>query len=625
MVTASGTALVTRAEFNVKSASRLFRSPEKLRVALSLVLVLAALLLYGPVIHNGFINVDDNGYIVDNAHVHRGLTLATLRWALSTLECENWHPLTWASHALDWQLFGPHAAGHHYVSAILHALNVMLLFLLFESATGFTWRSLFVAALFAVHPVNVESVAWAAERKNLLSMMFFLLAMIAYGRYAKRPCFGRYASVLLLYALALMGKPQVVTFPMVLVLWDYWPLERFGEGRNIASQRFDRAPFWRLALEKLPLLFLSAADVWLTMLAQQNARLYARAYPLPARLGNALTAYVRYLGHAIWPVHLAPAYSHTAGRLPLWSIVASGAFLLVASFLARRLRRRYLLVGWLWFLGVLVPMIGLVQVGDQAMADRYAYIPFIGLFVMAAWMTAEAADIWRVSRRAIAAAASLVIVALALLTSRQITYWHDSERLWRYALSVTHDNFIAHSYLAAVLTKENRHEEAIQEYLAAERLHSYPLTQVVYFADYELRHGHRSGAMAEAEKVLQGTTDPAAREMAYRDLAIGYTQMAKPREARENYEQALSIEPRDPYAFLGLGLLAYRESDFSQAADYFSRAARVDPSDFDFLLLGRALERAGRQAESMAAYAQAQRVSRDYGEAEKKALWFLTN
>jgi len=632
MGTQSVTAPASTAELSGKSAklaapvSLLFESPEKLRAALSLILVCVALFLYGPVIHNGFINVDDNGYVVDNTHVHQGLTLATLRWALTTLECENWHPLTWASHALDWQLFGPYAGGHHYLSAILHAVNALLVFLLLESATGFTGRSFFVALLFAVHPVNVESVAWAAERKTLLSTMFFLLALIAYGRYAKRPALGRYISVALVYALALMAKPQVVTFPFVLLLWDYWPLQRFGHPQDAGiTPRFAPAPFWRLTLEKLPLLLLSAGDAWLTMLAQSNARLYAQTYPLPARLANALVAYVRYLGHAVWPVGLAPAYSHPGSGLPLWLIIASGAFLLAASFAAFRLGRRYLLAGWLWFLGVLVPMIGLVQVGDQAMADRYAYIPFLGLFVAAAWMTAEAAEYWRISPRALAAAASLVIVAFSLVTFRQITYWHDSERLWRHTLSVTNRNFMAHSYLAAVLTQENRHEEAIQEYLAARELHSYPPTQAVYFADYEFRHGHRADAMVEAQRVLRGTTDRAAREMAYRDLGIGYTQLAKAAEARENYRQALGLEPRDPYALMGLGLLAYRESDFSQAANYFSRTVAVDPSDFDFLLLGNALQRSGQQAEAAQAFAQAKRVSRDYGEAQKKAQWFLTN
>jgi tetratricopeptide (TPR) repeat protein len=271
-------------------------------------------------------------------------------------------------------------------------------------------------------------------------------------------------------------------------------------------------------------------------------------------------------------------------------------------------------------------MIGIVQVGDQAMADRYAYIPFIGLFWIAAWSIAEAAQQWKISPRWLAAPAALAIVAAGLLTARQVTYWHDSEALWRYALSVTPErNFMAHNYLAGILTQENRHEEAIQEYLAAERLHTYPLTQVAYFADYELRHDHRADAMAHAQKVLRGTNDPAALEMAHRDLGIAYTQLAKPDEARTNYEQALAIDPRDTYALMGTGLLAYRESDFTTAVDYFSRTVAVDPSDFDYLLLATALQKSGRKGDANAATAEAQRVSKDWTEAQNKAQWFLTN
>ena len=606
--------------------SSLFSSGKKLKIILCLLVALATVAVYNPISRNGFINIDDNGYVINNVHVHAGLTLDTVKWALTTFECENWHPLTWVSHALDWQLFGKNAAGHHYVSALIHALNASLLFLVLEFATGFTWRSFFVAVLFAIHPVNVESVAWAAERKNVLSMMFFLLALMAYGWYAKRPSTGRYVSVALLYALGLMAKPQVITFPCVLLLWDYWPLERFGSRKTDEStSRFSPAPFWRLAVEKIPLLLLSAGDAFLTMRAQHKAVLYAESYPFAARFANALVAYARYVGHSLWPVHLSPAYSHPGNSIPLWQILASAAFLLATSFLFIVSRKRYLIVGWLWFLGTLVPMIGIVQVGDQAMADRYAYLPFIGLFWIVTWVIADAGQNWRVSSHWLAAPACLVIIALSVITARQVTYWHDPERLWRYALSVENRNFIAHSYLAAILTQENKHEEAIKEYIASEELHQYPLTQVVYFADYALRHNHTDEAIKYAQMVLAGTTDSSARQMAYRDLGIAYTQLTKPAEARENYRQALKIDPADPYALMGMGLLSYRESDFVTAADYFSRTVAADPSDFDYLLLAKALERSGRQAEASAAEAQAQRVSANYTEAQKKAHWFLTN
>lgn len=612
----------------LSTSSGLFSSPGRLRVALSLLIALATLIVYNGVSRNGFINLDDNLYLIQNEHVHEGLTLSTVKWSLTAYEVGNWHPLTWMSFALDWQLFGKNTGGHHYVSALLHALNAVLLFLLLESVTGFTWGSFFVAALFAVHPINVESVAWAAERKTVLSALFFLLAIMAYRWYAKRPSIGRYVSVALLYVLGLSAKPQVITFPFVLLLWDYWPLQRFLSQENADEKpRFAPASFWQLLLEKAPLIVLSAVEAIITMRAQHNAVQDGQAgYGLPVRLANAVVAYARYAGHAVWPVHLSPAYPHPGNTLPVWQVVASTAFLLSVTLLAVILRKKYLLVGWFWFLGILVPMIGVVQVGDQAMADRYSYIPFIGLFWIGAWSFAEAAQKWRISPRWLAAPATLAIAAAGLLTVRQITYWHDSETLWRYALAVTPErNFMAHNYLAGILTQENRHEEAIHEYLAAEQLHTYPLPQIAYFADYELRHGHRADAIAHARRILRGTTDRGACEIAYRDLGIAYTQLAKPDEARANYEQALALDPGDPYALMGMGLLAYRESDFKTAVGYFSRTVAVDPSDFDYLLLATALRQAGREPEANSARAEAQRVSKDWTEAQNKAHWFLTN
>ncbi|MFZ0733876.1 MAG: tetratricopeptide repeat protein [Candidatus Sulfotelmatobacter sp.] len=612
---------------NLNGASfGVFSSRRERRILLSLLLFLTTLLLYRSIVHNGFINLDDNGYLIDNTHVHAGLTPATVKWAFTTYTCENWHPLTWLSHALDWELFGKNTAGHHLMSVLFHALNAVLLFLLLERATGFSWRSFIVAALFAVHPVNVESVAWAAERKNVLSMVFFLLAMIAYGWYAERPSVKRYSWVAVLFALGLMAKPQVITLPCVLLLWDYWPLQRFGSPRTSDGvSRYAPASFRRLAREKVPLFILAAADAVITMRAQHKAVSSAMAYSFPVRLENAVLAYSRYIGHAFWPFALSPAYPHPGNTIPLWQSLSACAFLILLTVFVVASRKRYLVVGWLWFLGVLVPMIGIVQVGDQAMADRYAYIPYIALFWMATWSIAEFAKDWQISNRWVAVPACAAIVVSGAITVRQVTYWRNSETLWRYAISVTGNNFMAHSYLAGVLTQENRHEEAIAEYIKAENLHSYPLTQVVYFADYELRHSHLAGAMADAERVLQGTNDPSAREMAFRVLGIGYTQLGKPAEAGENYQQALKIEPQDPYALMGLGLLSYRERDFSTAAQYFGKTVEADPSDFDYLLLATALVQSGQLDQANAAYANAQRVTKNWTEAQGKAQWFLTN
>lgn len=624
-------------EVEVKSTSfagvegSLFSSARKRSVVLSLLLLLLTLAVYNPVVHNGFVNIDDNGYVTDNAHVHDGLTWGTVKWAFTTFDCENWHPLTWLSHALDWQLFGKNAAGHHYTSVLLHAVNAILLFLLLQSATGFTWRSLIVAVLFALHPVDVESVAWASERKNVLSMTFFLLTMLAYGWYAKRPAVRRYSLVALMFACGLMAKPQVITLPFVLLLWDYWPLHRFrfkgfGFGASDLSSPYAVRPLPWLILEKIPLLLLSAGDALLTMRAQHNAVRGGQAgYSLVVRLGNAALSYARYVGHAFWPVHLSPAYAHPGATISWSQVAVACVFLLLVSVLVLASRKRYLLVGWLWFLGILVPMIGIVQVGDQAMADRYAYIPYIGLFWMVTWSVAEASRDWKISSRWLAAPLCAVLVASAFLTQRQITYWHDGETLWRYALRVTDKNFMAHCYLAAVLTKEGRHEEAMVEYVAADRLHRYPLDQIVLFADYELRHEHTAEAMADAQRVLDGTNELQPREMAYRDLGIGNTKLGKAAEARADFQNALKLDPNDPFVLMGLGLLDYRDGDFASAADYFSRAVKSEPSDFEYLLLATALEKSGRQAEASAAYAQAQRMSQDFNHALQKANYFLSN
>lgn len=606
----------------------LFSSPSKRNLLCCLFLIVVTLAVYNPITHNGFINIDDNGYLLENKQVQQGLTVGTVRWAFTTMTCQNWHPLTMISHSLDWELFGKNAAGHHYVSLLFHATDAVLLFLLLEAVTGFAWRSLIVAALFALHPVNVESVAWAAERKNVLSMLFFLAALMAYGWYAQRPSLRRYGSVVLLFALGLMAKPQVITFPCVLLLWDYWPLERFGgTGTKEGGGRYAPASFKWLVTEKIPLFLMSAADALLTMLAQRQVVVRAESsYSLYARLSNAIVSYPRYVAHAFWPLHLSPAYSHPGNTIPGWEVALAVGFLIAVTALTLASRKRYLVTGWFWFLGIMVPTIGIIQVGDQAMADRYAYAPYIGLFWMAVWSVADAARDWKISPKWMAVPACAAVAAVAMLTPNQVRQWRDGETLWTYALKANPEgNFLAHSYLAGALVKEGKDEEAIREYKAAERLHSFPADEVGLFVDYELRHGHREDAIADAQRVLEGTKDRQARVLAYRDMGIAYTQIGKADEAKQSYANALQLDPQDGYSLLGMGLLAYRSGDFATASDYFSRTAALDPSDFYYLVLGNALEQQGRKKEAGEAYAKARRASSDWPQALKKAHWFLTN
>jgi len=376
-----------------------------------MLLAVATAAVYSPVVHHPFIEYDDPIYVSNNLHVQAGLTWKTFTWAWTTTEAENWHPLTWLSHSLDCQLYELNPAGHHLSSVLLHVLNVLLLFLLLARVTGATGRSLLVAACFALHPINVESVAWVAERKNLLSTLLFLLALGAYGWYARLPNIRRYLVVAVLFALGLTAKPMVITLPFVLLLLDLWPLQR-SQGWNRlasplrpqtrknrrkrleavatenASSRFpaSQATFSRLVLEKLPLLVFCAGSAVITVIAQQTAALRTVAkFPLDTRLENAICAYAMYVCKAFWPARLTIFYPHPGSSLEAWKVWLAALFLMVVSALVwkQRLRRGYLVTGWLWYLGTLVPVIGLVQVGDQAMADRYGYIPLIGIFVMA--------------------------------------------------------------------------------------------------------------------------------------------------------------------------------------------------------------------------------------------------
>src|ERR1700687_2718226 len=375
---------------------------------LSLVLFAAVLVSYSPVIRNGFIDFDDNEYITDNLHVRAGMTWATVGWAFTTYDEANWHPLTWLSHALDCELFGLNPAGHHGVNVLLHAANAVLLLLLLQSATGFRWRSLMVAALFALHPMNVESVAWAAERKNVLSTLFFLLALYAYVGYAHRPGLRRYAAVACFFALALLSKPQAVAFPFLLLLWDYWPLCRIGApavaGPAAQGGTVPRLSSRWLVWEKAPLLLLFARSAMVTMRSGRagGAVQAFSQYSLLLRLENAAISYLRYLGKALWPSKLVAMYPYPTRLYPAWHVGAALAFLLLVTALVLRTRDpRYLAVGWFWFLGSLVPMIGLVQAGLQAMADRFAYLPFIGLFLMLTWLIADWARARKIPARSL--------------------------------------------------------------------------------------------------------------------------------------------------------------------------------------------------------------------------------
>jgi protein O-mannosyl-transferase len=604
----------------------LFRSRAKRTLVLCLLIAAATLAIYAPVTRNNFVNFDDDTYIVFNPHVRHGLSWQTVKWSFTTFEQANWHPLTWLSHAMDCSIFGLNPLGHHMVGVLLHAGCAAILFLLLESATGFAWRSLIAAMLFALHPVNVESVAWAAERKNVLSMFFFLLALYAYGWYARRPTVGRYTALFVLFALALMSKPQVITFPLLLLLWDYWPLRRFGSQSGPGSFEHvtanPQSSVARLVAEKIPLFALSVASAAVTFVAQRSGhamRTWAD-YGLLNRLENTAISYVRYLDTALWPAGLAVFYPH-ANRFAIWQIACAITVLFaITLFSASQWRQTpYLIVGWLWFLVSMLPMIGLVQVGGQARADRYAYLPFIGLFLMIVWAAADSAaqrdlkPIWSV------AAVLVILAALGVVTYRQIGYWRDSPSLWLRALAVTQDNFVAHDNLAIFLAQRGREDQALDHLRAALAIKPNDLLAMLNLGTYEHEHGNLPSAIERYRYVAGHAADTDLRASAYANLGSAFRQIGDYENAKRCYQEALRLTPSRPLAIVGLGLVAEHERDFAEAARQFSIAMSIQPTDVGYLLLARTLEKEGHLSEARAARERAGKISSNLGAAQKEA------
>jgi len=596
----------------------------------SLLLMLLPLLLYNPVVHNSFVNYDDLGYITGNKHVQAGLTGDTIRWAFTSQELANWHPLTWLSHALDSQLFHLNPIGHHYTNVFLHGLAGVLLFLFLQMATGFTSRSFVVAALFAVHPINVESVAWASERKNVLCTVFFFAGLLAYRWYVDHPTLGRYVSVAISFSLALMSKPLAVTFPCVLLLLDYWPLNRTtllpGSRSESKSSAYQSLPFSRLVLEKLPLFALSAASAVITMIAQKGGGALRDEYGFSARVANATVAYTRYLGKAIWPSHLAALYPFPRTGLPSWEVLLSGLLLIAITVGCIALKQyKYLAVGWFWFLGTMVPMIGLVQVGEQALADRYAYIPFIGLFLAVIWAIADWSASKRIGHTLETVAVIAALAGFCVVTTVQVSYWHDTTSLWSHALAVTNNNFVAHDNLGAELIKYGKVPEARDQFLAAIAINPRDAFSQINVGVCEKKLGNTNGAIEHYNAALRLAKDPMLRATALSNLGSLYRMNGDYSAAREHYIAALALKPESATAIFGLGLVAQRAGNFSEAAGYYAKAVGSEPSDVGYLLLAQALEKSGRTQEATKATQLAQQLSPNLGSAQQAVHDLLQN
>jgi protein O-mannosyl-transferase len=606
-------------------------SDGKRTLILCLLLAAGTLALYNRVSHAGFLRYDDDRYVVENPHVRAGIHWSTITWAFTSFEQANWHPITWLSHALDCQLFGLNPAGHHYLNLLLHTANVILLFLLLQGMTGYTRRSLVVAALFAVHPMNVESVAWIAERKNLLCMFFFLLTLLAYSLYARRPSLSRYTAVVVLFAMALMSKPMAISLPFVLLLLDYWPLGRIAEGDEFARDNCaangnfaaQHRSVLRLILEKLPLFAMSVASAVITMQAQRAGGAVTVKYSLIAHLQNAIVSYVLYIGKAIWPSRLAALYPYPTRGWPVSAVALGALFLIFVTGLVLKFReRRYLPCGWFWYLGTMLPMIGLVQVGNQAMADRYSYLPFVGLFVMSVWGAADLMNRFLVRKYGTAAALA-ILIAFCAVTYRQLAYWHDDFSLWSHTLAVTHRNFVAEDNFGNALIQAGRYDEGIAHFRTAAEIEPGDPVSEVNLGIYAQQHGDLKQAAARYHYALRLASDPQVRAAAYASLGGVYFALHDYARAKENFESALKLKSTSPFIFLHMGLIAQKLGDWSTAIRYYAIYSGVEPTDVGYFLLGQALDHAGDSARAKLAYQQAERLSQDISQTRQAAVKLL--
>ena len=570
-------------------------------------LVLAAMtwVVFGQTLGHEFVNYDDDSYVTNNPAVLGGLSLKAILWAFTHNVALNWTPLTVISHMLDCQLYGTHAGGHHLTSVLLHMASVIVLFLVLKGMTAALWRSAFVAAVFAIHPLHVESVAWIAERRDVLSGLFFMLTLGAYARYVRHPwSLGRYLLVALTLALGLMSKPMVVTLPLVLLLLDYWPLKRFPQsGGGLIP--------WRLIVEKIPLLALSGAACVATIFAQKEG---IQSLPLASRIGNAMVSYSAYLGQMIYPAGLAVYYPHPGSSLPLWKILAAFLLLLVISagaFVTRR-TRPWFLIGWLWYLGMLVPVIGILQVGTQARADRYTYLPQIGLYLLLTWAAADLSAGWRHRGRALGVIATASLVALIWCARAQTSYWRNSESLWTRELACAADNAIARSNLGNALFQDGKVGEAIVRYQEALQIEPGYAVARNNLGNALLQEGKLDEAIIQFQKALEIKPDFA---VASYNLGNALFQEGKVDEAIVHYRRALEIRPGYAEAHYNLGNACRKNGNVEEAIVHYQKAIEITPGYAEaHINLGNALFQEGKVDQAIAHLQEALEITPGFAE-----------
>ena len=581
------------------------------RFIVCLLLLLSILAIYGKVRHYEFNNFDDDIYVTNNPIVRSGLNAAGLCWSFKyTLKDGNyWQPLTWLSHMLDVSLYGMDSGRHHLSNVFFHMMSTMLLFLALNRMTGAFWRSAFVAALFALHPINVESVAWVAERKNVLSTFFWMLALLFYAGYHRRPGVLRYLAVILAFGLGLLAKPMLVTLPCVLLLLDFWPLKR------IVFQRpglFPAAGVWRLIFEKLPFFILSALSVYLSSASVKGMGnvISLESLPMDLRLENATVSYIKYIGKLIWPYPLALFYPFPE-RISLWQPLAALAILLFISIFALRTLKQkpYLAVGWLWYLGTLIPAIGLVQVGMwPAMADRWAYVPTVGLFIMLSWGVTEITNRWRYQRVVMTCLSVTALTALLICSYFQISHWRDSVSLFEHGIQATGGTWKMHNNLASALNEQGRSSEAIWHYKKALELDP-PEPEVVHYnlAIALAAMGRLKEAIAQYDEAIRINPDYAG---AHVNLGAALASLGKTAEASRHYFAALRVDPNFVQANYNLGNLLLAQGKADAAIARYSKAVNINPLFAEAHNgLGLALMQTGKIEQAVLCFRKAAKLS----------------
>jgi Flp pilus assembly protein TadD len=598
-------------------------------VLVCLFLIVITIAVYWQTRNHEFVSYDDDAYVIENPQVRAGLTRQTIIWSFTTTHVANWHPLTWLSHMMDCQLYDLNPSGHHLTNVLFHLANTVLLFLLLNRSTGSSWRSGFVAALFAVHPLHVESVAWVAERKDVLCTLFWLLTMWTYIYYVEKPRLHRYLLTLLTLGLGLMAKPMLVTLPFVLLLLDYWPLGRFQAGPAGSNDQAQvqlplssvktRMPSSRLIWEKAPFFVVSLASCVVTFLVQQKGGAVETVadFPLTIRIGNALVSYVSYMGKMIWPQNLAVFYPHPGTSLPRWQPVAAGLLLIFITIGVIRAgrKRAYLTVGWLWYLGTLVPVIGLVQVGAQALADRYTYVPLIGLFIMISWFIPDLLSAWRHRGILLGGAAVTLVSALMVCTWMQLHHWKNDLTLFEHALKVTANNYLAHDSLGNALAEQGKLDQAITHYNAALRINPNSLNTHNNLGVAFLEGGDIDKAITHYYAALRLKSDSAET---HNNLGVALFSLGQLDKAIGHYLTAIKLDPHFSKAYNNLGNVLFQKGKLDEAIIQYHKALEIKTNYPEaHNNLGAALAQQGKLNEAIIQFEKALWLKPDYAQARK--------